>query len=207
VTRIIVAEVCGAAHVSRDDGEALRLRIEEHLRGPKPVIVDFKGVTIASVSFFDQSFGMLASTRPIEALTRDIKVENIGAPDRRLLNSIVVSRQREHEARLNGSAKAKHSREASGGEPREAEPTVRGILSDMVGPPHYTAGNIAERTRLPVRKVLRVLEDLEANGVVERIHGNGADSTWESIRFGRNLDAVLDAATNVFPDLEEDLSE
>jgi hypothetical protein len=203
VTRLLVADVCGAARVSRADGGALRQHIEEHWGESQPTVVDFSGVTIASVSFFDESFGMLALVHPIEDLTRHIKVENIAPPDRKLLNSIVLSRQRERQTRRNGAGTRKPGAEGL----RETDPTVRGILSDMVGPPHYTAGNIASRTGLPLQSVLDVLTALEGAGIVERVDGQQGNSTWESIRFGRNLQNVLDAATKVFPDLDEDLSE
>ncbi len=190
-----------AARVSRADGNALRQHIEEHWREPQPTVVDFRGVTIASVSFFDESFGMLALLHPVDDLTRHIKVENIAPPDRKLLNSIVLSRQREREAKRNGTGNR-----GPGGELRETDPTVRGILSDMVGPPHYTAGNIASRTGLPLKKVLEVLTTLEGAGIIERIDGQEGNSTWESIKFGRNLENVLDAASKVFLNLDADLS-
>jgi hypothetical protein len=60
----------------------------------------------------------------------------------------------------------------------DAEPTVRGIACDVAGPVHYTAGNIAKRTALPLKTVLGVLERLARVRLVERIDGSGAGSTW-----------------------------
>ena len=57
MARLLVAEVCKGARVSRKDGEALRALLESHWNDKEPVILDFKGVVIASVSFFDESFG------------------------------------------------------------------------------------------------------------------------------------------------------
>jgi hypothetical protein len=90
-----VATVCGTSRVSRNDGEALRRIIESHWDDPEPLVLDFSSVVIASVSFFDESFGLLALRHPLSELTIRIKVENIKPPDRKLLNSIVLARERE----------------------------------------------------------------------------------------------------------------
>jgi predicted Rossmann fold nucleotide-binding protein DprA/Smf involved in DNA uptake len=103
------------------------------------------------------------------------------------------------------SAKRAHEKKFHAEEPGEQKATVRGILKDMVGPPHYTVGNIASRTRLPVQKVVDVLTALEARGFVECIDHRGHNSSWESVRFGNNLEKLLAAATKIFPDLDEDL--
>jgi hypothetical protein len=60
MARLLVAKICGAKRVSRSDGEALRHRMEEHWDDAEPMVLDFDGVVIASVSFFDESFGVLA---------------------------------------------------------------------------------------------------------------------------------------------------
>jgi len=105
------------------------------------------------------------------------------------------------------SAMRAHERKFKSEQPGEAPPTVRGILTDMVGPPHYTAGNIGSRTRLPLQKVIEVFRALEAKGIVERVDGQGQHSTWASMRFDRDLDKILAAAKKVFDDLDEDLRE
>jgi hypothetical protein len=78
--------------------------MEEHWNDAEPMVLDFDGVVIASVSFFDESFGLLALRYPLQELTRRFKVENINAPDRRLLNTIVLARDRERDARPEGRA-------------------------------------------------------------------------------------------------------
>jgi hypothetical protein len=100
MARLLVASICGAKRVSRSDGEALRHRMEAHWNDAEPTVLDFDGVVIASVSFFDESFGVLALHHPLPDLTRRFKVENIRPPDRQLLNSIVVARDREREAEV-----------------------------------------------------------------------------------------------------------
>jgi hypothetical protein len=99
MAKLSVASVCGTSRVSRRDGEALRQIIEAHWDDDEPVVLDFTGVVIASVSFFDESFGLLALHHPLPELTKRIVVENIEAPDRRLLNTIVVARDRERSSR------------------------------------------------------------------------------------------------------------
>jgi hypothetical protein len=78
--------------------------MEEHWNDAEPMVLDFDGVVIASVSFFDESFGLLALRYPLQELTRRFKVENINAPDRRLLNTIVLARDRERDAKPEGRA-------------------------------------------------------------------------------------------------------
>lgn len=48
-------------------------------------------------------------------------------------------------------------------------PTMRAIIEDISGSVHYTAGNVATRTKLPLEVVHNVLETLERRGVVECI--------------------------------------
>jgi STAS-like domain of unknown function (DUF4325) len=100
MARLLVAQVCRAARGSRRDGEELRHLLEAHWDDAEPVVLDFDGVTIASVSFFDESFGVLAQNHPLAEVTARIRVENIKPDDRQLLNSIVLARKREREARL-----------------------------------------------------------------------------------------------------------
>jgi STAS-like domain of unknown function (DUF4325) len=90
-----VATVCGTSRVSRSDGEALRHLIESHWNDPEPLVLDFTGLVIASISFFDESFGLLALQHPLSELTKRIKVENLKLPDQKLLNKIVLARERE----------------------------------------------------------------------------------------------------------------
>jgi hypothetical protein len=100
--RLTIATYCGTKRVSRGDGARLRHAIEEAWDGTEPLILDFTGVTIASVSFFDEALGLLAREHPLSELTRRVKVENISNPDRTLLNGIVTSRSKERDQRRTG---------------------------------------------------------------------------------------------------------
>jgi hypothetical protein len=61
----------------------------------------------------------------------------------------------------------------------EAPIWIRGILEDITGRAHYTAGNIAERTGLSLARTLDALADMAQCGVVTRVDGSGPHSTWE----------------------------
>jgi hypothetical protein len=94
---IHVATFCEAARVTRSDGARLRREIEKHWDGIEPVVLDFSGVRIASVSFFDESLGLIAGSHGLEELKRHVRVERMDPSDRALLNRIVTSRARERE--------------------------------------------------------------------------------------------------------------
>jgi hypothetical protein len=95
MARIHIATDYESKRVTRSDGAELRAAIEKHWSDAEPVVLDFTGVRIASVSFFDESLGRLALLHPVEELTTRVKVENIDPADRRLLDDIVRSRSRE----------------------------------------------------------------------------------------------------------------
>ena len=101
MARLLIAEVCKGARVSRKDGEALRDLLEAHWNDSDPLVLDFQGVVIASVSFFDESFGTLALRHPLTEVTKRIKVEHMQPEDRKLLNTLVLARQRERDSRTN----------------------------------------------------------------------------------------------------------
>jgi hypothetical protein len=95
MAKIRIAEFCKGSHVTRGDGAHLRKAIEEYWDDAEPLILDFSGVRIASVSFFDESLGLLAKKRPLDEIKKRVRVENIDEGDRALLNRIVLSRAKE----------------------------------------------------------------------------------------------------------------
>lgn len=95
MAQIRISEYCKTSRVTRGDGAHLRRGIEEHWADADPLVLDFSGVRIASVSFFDESLGLLAKAHPIEELRRRVRVENIDPADRALLNRIVLAREKE----------------------------------------------------------------------------------------------------------------
>lgn len=72
--------------------------IEDDWHGDGAIVLDFEGLQIASVSFFDEALGILAKQYSLVELTKKISVENITAADRNLLNRIVSSRADERRA-------------------------------------------------------------------------------------------------------------
>lgn len=93
--RLDVEEICGGSRVSRADGEKLRVAIERVWDSADVIEVDFGSVPVASVSFFDESFGMLARKIPLSSMKLRMRATGISDADRRLLNSILSSRAKE----------------------------------------------------------------------------------------------------------------
>lgn len=97
MSRLMVASVCSSSTVSRDDGSRLRVEIEKAWSQAEILVLDFSNLRIASVSFFDESLGLLARKYSLEELRKRIRIEHIGAADRTLLNKIVQMRASERE--------------------------------------------------------------------------------------------------------------
>jgi uncharacterized protein DUF4325 len=98
MTRIDVKTQLGGDVVSREHGEKMRILLEKALEKSESVIVDFAGMQITSVSFFDESFGTLAK-RYGESVLAKIKLEEIDPFDLALVQDIVSSRAREAKRR------------------------------------------------------------------------------------------------------------
>jgi STAS-like domain of unknown function (DUF4325) len=99
MTRIEVKTQLGNDVVSREHGEKMRALLEKALEGSEPLVVDFAGMQITSVSFFDESFGVLAKHYG-ESLLSKIKLEGIDPFDLALLRDIVSARSREAKKKL-----------------------------------------------------------------------------------------------------------
>jgi hypothetical protein len=99
--RIEVKSQLGDDVVSREHGQKMRILIEEAIAGGSlPVIVDFAGMQITSVSFFDESFGMLAKRYGEDGLLAKVKLEGIDPFDSALVRDIIASRSREIKKKL-----------------------------------------------------------------------------------------------------------
>lgn len=92
--RIEIKRELGADIVTREHGEKLRSLIEDRWKSGT-VVVDFGGLQINSVSFFDQAFGQLALRYGEEALRQKVRFEGLEKFDEALLNDIISSRSRE----------------------------------------------------------------------------------------------------------------
>ena len=101
MTRIEVKTRLGNDVVSREHGEKMRILLEKALsHGTEPVVVDFSGMQITSVSFFDGSFGALAKQYGEDFLVEKIKLEEIDPFDLALVRDIISSRSREAKKNL-----------------------------------------------------------------------------------------------------------
>jgi hypothetical protein len=85
---LLVSDVC-PTQVSRADGALLRQAIEARWSDEEILDVDFDGLRIASVSFFDESFGVLSREHSIDLLKRRLRPINLRESDRLLLNTIL----------------------------------------------------------------------------------------------------------------------
>jgi len=82
----------------------MRTLLEQALNGGAlPVVVDFAGMKIASVSFFDESFGSLAKKYGEDLLKR-VDLVAIDPFDLHLVRDIVSSRARETNRKLDRSS-------------------------------------------------------------------------------------------------------
>jgi hypothetical protein len=100
--KIDIKQFCGKNIVTRDDGKIVRDLIEDHWNKVNKIEIDFGNVLVASVSFFDEIFGKLATKYSRSELTDKIIMENIQDYDRALLNDILRSRFRQKELNPEG---------------------------------------------------------------------------------------------------------
>lgn len=98
--RIAITDVCGGNLVYREEGARLRAAIEAAWTSGEPIEVDFANIRIASASFLDEGVAHIALLRPLDEIRARLRVVNITAPDRRLLNDLLSSRARQRETAL-----------------------------------------------------------------------------------------------------------
>ncbi len=100
MTTIVVSRDLGERVVTREHGRVLRDLVEQRL-GTPPVVVDFEGLQITSVSFFDEAFGKLAQKLGVGILDV-VKLERIDPFDLALVQDIIHSRAEEARKRAAG---------------------------------------------------------------------------------------------------------
>jgi hypothetical protein len=91
---IDVKKELGADVVTREHGRRLRDLVLSSWTNP-PVVVDFDGLQITSVSFFDESLGQITLKYGIKELQRRVQLINLDKFDQALLKDILESRNRE----------------------------------------------------------------------------------------------------------------
>ncbi len=99
---IDLKDKCRKRTVTRDDGEIIRILLEENWSKTDRFFVDFNNVEVASVSFIDEAFGKLAFKYSSEELRSKLELRNILDYDKRLLNDILSSRYRQKSKEQNG---------------------------------------------------------------------------------------------------------
>lgn len=87
----------GGNIVTREHGRQLRELILTGLKGAEKVTIDFGGVQITSVSFFDEALGQIALKHPEVKLDAVVILDRIDPFDRQLVDDILASRRREAE--------------------------------------------------------------------------------------------------------------
>lgn len=100
---IDLQKFCGKQTITRDDGEKVRDLIFFNWKKHDKIVLDFKNIQIASVSFIDEAFGMLANGFTRGELKDKLEFTNMDDYDKYLLNDILLSRFRQKEAKKNPS--------------------------------------------------------------------------------------------------------
>lgn len=98
MTRIEVKAELGNDVITREHGKKMRSPLERAL-AQAPTTIDFAGIQISSVSFFDESFGVLAGRYGEDLLTK-VKFERMDPFDLALVRDVVSSRIREASKRV-----------------------------------------------------------------------------------------------------------
>lgn len=98
--RINVKEICGKHTVTRSDGKKIHAIIMRHWDDEEPIEIDFGNIMIASVSFMDESIGILGLNYSKDEIVRKIKLKNITDQDKKLLSDIVLSRLRQQKQKV-----------------------------------------------------------------------------------------------------------
>lgn len=104
MSQIVVKDELGEDIVTRDHGKRLYALVEGALAQAPSVVVDFDGLLVTSVSFFDEAFGVRARKVGHESFAKSVKFDRIDPFDLALVNDIVLSRSRE---RVRGGPKVR----------------------------------------------------------------------------------------------------
>ncbi len=99
--KINIKSTCGKNIITRDDGEIIRDIIFESWGKEDKIVLDFKNIQIASVSFIDEAFGMLANGYSRNEMKSKLEFQNMDVYDKQLLNDILISRFKQKDAASN----------------------------------------------------------------------------------------------------------
>ncbi len=94
--RVKVQEVVGRRMSSRTDGKKMRKYLQQRWEKEDNFVIDFENIEVASVSFIDEAFGALLEHYSLDDMKAKLKFENMDEHDRKLLNYLILSRDREN---------------------------------------------------------------------------------------------------------------
>lgn len=106
MVRINVKAELGEDIVTRDHGKRLLQMIERSWSDP-PIVIDFDGLQVTSVSFFDEAFGQLAFHHGPNAVEEQVRLERIDPFDAALVNDIIISRSRQAKKKSGNGSRGK----------------------------------------------------------------------------------------------------
>ncbi len=89
---IDIKKTCGKNIITREDGEIIQAKIYDAWEKEDEIVLDFKNIQIASVSFIDEAFGMLANMFSRDEMKGKLDFVNMDVYDKQLLNDILISR-------------------------------------------------------------------------------------------------------------------
>lgn len=94
---IDVVKVCGTDIISREAGKKIRELLLTNWAESELRLI-FSGRKIASVSFFDEAFGLLLKRggKPLDEVRRKLKFPDITESDKKLLNKVMITRIEEN---------------------------------------------------------------------------------------------------------------
>ncbi len=95
---IDIKQICGKRIITRDDGGVVYGLILNSWNREDKIELDFKNIQIASVSFIDEAFGMLANIFTRDEMKSKLGFVNMDVYDKQLLNNILISRFKQKEA-------------------------------------------------------------------------------------------------------------
>ncbi len=96
--KINIKSTCGQNIITRDDGEVIRDIIFESWKKEDKIVLDFENIQIASVSFIDEAFGMLANGYSRSEMQSKLEFQNMDVYDKELLNDILIYRLKQKDA-------------------------------------------------------------------------------------------------------------
>jgi len=92
--RICVKDFVGTNSTTREDGHKIYKYLNDHWLEFESIDIDFNRLQVASVSFFDEAFGMLAKEYSKKEIEKKIHFYNMNENDQDLFNSIIQSRHK-----------------------------------------------------------------------------------------------------------------